>query len=63
MIRNFYLLPILGSLIGGIQFFGTMLGASSAPQQAAGMAMAMGWCILPYVFARSLDELSKSDKK
>lgn len=45
-----------GTLIGGFQLLGT-LAATSAPQQAAGAAMAAAWAIIPYVFARACDEL------
>lgn len=52
-------LPLLGALVGGWTFFETMVSATSAPQQAAGMAMACAWAILPYVFAKSVEMLQK----
>jgi hypothetical protein len=53
-------LAALGSLIGGIVFFATAIAPNaSAPQEAAGAALAIGFAVLPYVFARAADELSR----
>ena len=49
-----WLLPILGSMASGLIVFGTMLGSASAPQEAAGYAMACAFSIVPYVFVRSV---------
>jgi hypothetical protein len=57
--RFIWILPLLGSLVAGLQFFDSLISATSAPQQAAGAAMAMGWAVLPYVFARAAEELNK----
>ncbi len=57
--RFIWILPLFGSLIAGLEFFNSLISATSAPQQAAGAAMAMGWAVLPYVFARAADELNK----
>jgi hypothetical protein len=53
-----WILPLLGSLIAGFEFLDTLTAATSAPQQAAGAAMAMCWAVLPYVFARAVEGLS-----
>lgn len=45
--------------VAGLEFFDSLISAASAPQQAAGAAMAMCWAILPYVFARAAAELNK----
>ena len=42
--------------LGALEFYGSIDSATSAPQQAAGAAMAMCWAIIPYVLARALDE-------
>lgn len=58
--RNFgYLLVLIGAVIGGIQLGFTLLFADSAPQQAAGAAMAMAWAVLPYCFARALEKMAQ----
>jgi hypothetical protein len=56
-------------IVWGVAFFGILLGvvvgyfgieaAQSAPQQAAGAAMACFYVIAPYVFARAFERLSR----
>lgn len=50
-----YFMPVLGSLAGTLTLFITWAGAKSAPQEAAGFAMASALAIIPYVFARAID--------
>lgn len=57
--RWFYILPILGACLGGWMFVEVLVSAQSAPQQAAGAAMACACAILPYVFARGMVELGE----
>jgi hypothetical protein len=45
--------------IGGAALFGSAFFATGAPQQAAAGALAACCGVLPYVFARSWDELTK----
>lgn len=52
--------PLLGALLGGLQFVDTVVRATSAPQEAAGMATACAWAVIPYVFARSIEMLRSS---
>jgi hypothetical protein len=61
--RVIWILPLLGSLIAGLEFFDSIISATSAPQQAAGAAMAMSWAVLPYVFARAAEGLSQTDAR
>ena len=42
----------LGSVAGGILLVFTLIGSQSAPQQAAGAAIAIGLAVIPYVFSR-----------
>ena len=58
MIQLFYALTVLGTLIGGYEFL-LLSNAESAPQQAAGAAMAIGWALIPYVLARSCREVER----
>lgn len=57
--RGLYILPILGALLGGLEFLSTMAQASSAPQQAAGAAMAVAAAVLPYVLVRAMVEMTE----
>lgn len=53
-----WILVLLGGLIAGFQFFSVLLATEiSAPQQAAGSAMAVAWIVIPYCFARACNEL------
>ena len=58
MIQLFYALTVLGTLIGGYEFL-LLSNAESAPQQAAGAAMAIGWALIPYILARSCHEVER----
>lgn len=54
--RSFiYLMPLLGSIAGTLTLLVTWLGAKTAPQEAAGFAMACALAVVPYVFARAID--------
>jgi hypothetical protein len=61
--RAVWILPPLGSVIAGFEFLNSLIAATSAPQQAAGAAMAMCWAVLPYVFARAVEGLSHPGAK
>ena len=50
-------LALVGSMIGGLEFVAALQSANGALQQAAGAGMALAWAVLPYVFARSADEI------
>ena len=52
-----WLFPIIGAVFGGLTILFTMVGASTAPQEAAGYAMACALAIVPYVFARAMHML------
>jgi hypothetical protein len=53
-----WLITILATLVSAIDFFFASATADSAPQQAAGAAMAVAQVAVPYVLARAFDELS-----
>lgn len=46
-------LAILGSIAGGLVAIATLATASSAPQEAAGMAIALAAAVIPYCLARA----------
>jgi hypothetical protein len=53
-----WILSFLGSLAAGFQLLDTFASAKSAPQQAAGAALAAAIAIIPYCLARAVNELS-----
>lgn len=59
LVKIFYSLAAVGAFIGGFEFFSAMTKAQSAPQQAAGAAMALCWAVLPYVLARAVQEANR----
>lgn len=63
MRRIVYLLPLLGALAGAFALLLTMAGARSAPQEAAGFAMACAFAVVPYVLARAIDFMYSDDNR
>ena len=49
-----WLLTLIGALFGGATILFTLAASSSAPQQAAGFAMACALAIVPYVFSKAV---------
>ncbi|OVZ89950.1 hypothetical protein CBW58_18210 [Yersinia frederiksenii] len=47
-------LVALCSAIGFFQGVFMVMGANSAPQQAAGAAMGIAWAVIPYCFAKAI---------
>ena len=60
--RLLFLLPLIGSIIGGFVFLLAVIGANGAPQQAAGAAMALAFAVLPYVFCRSMQLMGQESR-
>ena len=50
----FWLIALLGSLVGGLIMVVTLSSSNGAPQEAAGAAIAVGFAVIPYCFARCL---------
>lgn len=50
-----YLMPLLGSIAATLVILLTLGSSNSAPQEAAGYAMACALAVVPYVFARAID--------
>jgi hypothetical protein len=57
--KFFWIVAIIGAVLGGLQFVGSMASATGSPQQAAGAAMGCALAIIPYVIARAVDELTR----
>lgn len=58
----FWTLAALAAVIAGFDLFTTVNIANGAPQQAAGAAMAAATAVVPYVFARAVDSITRSSQ-
>lgn len=56
----FWVISVIGSVLGGLNILFTMAAATSAPQQAGGYALSCALAIVPYVLARSMQAMAKS---
>lgn len=56
----FWLIALLGSLVGGLIMVVTLSSSNGAPQEAAGAAIAVGFAVIPYCFARCLQSWKHS---
>lgn len=63
MVKFLYVLTLLGAVVGAGDFLLGLVAANSAPQQAAGAAMALAWAVIPYVFARAAEKLNAPVQK
>lgn len=54
-----WLLTFVGSFIGGLMNLFALFGSNTAPQEAAGAAMAVACAVIPYCMARSVAEMDK----
>jgi hypothetical protein len=57
--KIFFLCTFIGCLIGGMFLFMAVTSANGAPQEAAGAAIAVAFAVIPYCFARSIQEMGK----
>lgn len=58
-----WVVTLVGAVVGGLIFIGTTFGAKSAPQEAAGYAMAVACVVIPYVFTRACEGLTDWQRK
>lgn len=56
--RKLWVATLVGGCLGGLFLLGGILG--SAPQQAAGGAVAAALVVIPYCMARAVSELRRS---
>lgn len=61
--RALHILTVLGAVIGGFQLLNVEAVAASAPQQAAGAALAVAWTVIPYCFARAIIAMCSSPEQ
>jgi hypothetical protein len=52
--RFVFVLPLIGAIIAVLITLGTLVMTNSAPQEAAGYAMACAFAVVPYVLAKSI---------
>lgn len=57
----FWVVTLIAACAGGFQLANTFVMANSAPQQAAGAALAVAITIVPYVFTRALEGAFRSN--
>ena len=58
-----WIVVALCAAYGMIEYFNMMSNAQSAPQQAAGAAMAMAVAVIPYVFVRAISKIEITKKR
>jgi hypothetical protein len=56
-----WVITFLMSIVALVLLISVALSAGSAPQQAAGAALALGIAAIPYVMARAYSELKDKD--
>jgi hypothetical protein len=59
MVAITIIIAMLGSAIGFFEFMLVTMSSPSAPQLAAGAASALAWAVIPYCFARLLNDAFK----
>lgn len=57
--KFFYVVAMLGSLVGTYELFNGLQLATSAPQQAAAAAIACCYAVVPYVLARAVEKITR----
>lgn len=58
-----YVLTVIGAVLGALTLVGFSLLASSAPQQAAGAAIAIAFAVIPYCLARAVQIVGSEGRK
>jgi hypothetical protein len=54
--RAIWIVTIISSIIALVELSFTTIAAQSAPQQAAGAALAVAWAAVPYCLARAVQQ-------
>ena len=50
-------ISVICGVIGFMQGIVSVMGAASAPQQAAGAAMGVAWAVIPYCICRAIQQM------
>jgi hypothetical protein len=56
-----WVITALAACFGGLVLYLTFTEASGAPQEAAGAALAVAICIIPYVFTRACQSFTEME--
>lgn len=59
MRKLLWITSLICAFVATIMFYLTLVGARSAPQEAAGCAIALALAVIPFIAARAWDEISK----
>jgi hypothetical protein len=54
--KLWWVITILGGIVASL-FFAIAVASDSAPKEAAGAALALGWVVIPYCIARACTEI------
>jgi hypothetical protein len=60
MVKFFWAITLLASLVAAAGLAASALLLNSAPQQAAGAAISLGIALIPYIFTRAVEGLSRA---
>lgn len=52
--KFFEIMAFIGAGIGALFLLGALFGANGAPQEAAGAALAVAFCVIPYTIVSTL---------
>ncbi|HZQ01389.1 MAG TPA: hypothetical protein VFB13_17725 [Reyranella sp.] len=59
--RFFWVISVIGAVLGGLALVFSLVGASSGPQQTYGFVFAIGLAVIPYVLARAVEAFATED--
>lgn len=62
LVRLCWIVTVVATLPGAYLLISAFMDAQSAPQEAALAAMAMAVVVVPYIFTRAMEGLSKKDE-
>jgi len=60
MKKTFWIITIIGAVLGTLTLLGTLFGSNGAPQEAAGAAIAVAFTVIPYCLARAISEIQSN---
>lgn len=58
-----WVITLIGALLGGVVIILVTISSQSAPQEAAGYALACALAVIPYVFTRAAMALQAASRK
>lgn len=58
-----WILTLIGAAFGGFTVLVTLAASQSAPQEAAGFAMACALAVVPYVFTKAIEGMGSTTRE